>query len=306
MAPLVSCLCVSRPSRWGQLQRAILDFLAQSCKDKELVIVVDSGTDYATTVQAFVDQQGKDARLVRVLGRTAKTQLDGLQYAAVAAYGQILTLWDDDNLNHPTRLEVQLGVQTDLKDTATVLTKGLYYFYRDNELFAVDFFNPELSAADRVLPTTLMAYRESFPVLDHTARSKPSEQLVNNLTRQGKKLLPVSRDPFLHLVGVTCDHLRTYEWHRRVVETRSRTAEQLQTDNVKLTAALDGYKWDVASVSVEGQDGGAFEYAPKQRWSSDLYPVKLIEEAKPEKPTPPKPTAPQVVPPPGKLDKDKK
>ncbi len=278
--PLVSCLCVSRPSRWGQLQRAVLDFLNQTYAERELVIAVDNATDFASTVQAFVDQQPRGPA-IRVLTRPVRTQLEGLQWAAMSAYGSILTVWDDDNLNHPTRLEVQVAKQKDLPEVVTILTQGLYYFYENNELFAVDCFRPNDPAAARVLPTTIMAYRESFPVLDASCRARPTEQMVNNLARQGKRLLPIGVPSFLHMVCVAQDHVRGYETHRRIAQEKSRSSAWLTEHKDALKTNLDEYKWNGVAVSVEGRDAGAFSYTPKRKWPEDLYPVKLEPDPAP-------------------------
>lgn len=286
----VSCLCVSRPQRYGQLQRSILDFLGQTYKDRELVIVVDAQSDYASAVQSFVDQQliPEDGPQVIVLPRTAKSQLEGLTYGAVHARGNILCLWDDDNLNHPDRLKEQVAVQQRFKTACTVLTEGLYYFHEDAELFVVNMDKPDGTVAQRTLPSTLMAYRQFFPVLEPNTRGRPSEQLVNNTARAGRKVVPIPGKPFLHLVGVTFDNLRTYDYHRGVAQNQSRPVAWLSKVKDELTAALDLFKWD-KSVSVEGADGGSFEYGPSSNlWPDSLYPVKV--KADPEAAPPPRPT----------------
>ncbi len=274
--PLVSALCASRPSRWGQLQRAILDFTAQTYSNKELLIVVDSDKDYASTIQAYVDTLNVDPS-VRVLARSAKTQLDGLQYAMMSAHGAVLTLWDDDNLNHPTRLAVQMETQVKYQQHVTMLTSCLYYFYQDSELFVVT-CKPDAPVPERLIPTTLMAYRDVFPVLDHTVRSKPSEQMLTGLSRDNKKRMPIVADPWLHLVGVTYDgtfpHVRGYSFHRKMIETYSMAPEAVKAIQPQITEALNAYRWDDVTVSVEGQNGGAFEYTPAQKWNG-LYPVQV-------------------------------
>lgn len=282
----VSCLCVSRPQRYGQLQRSILDFLGQSYAARELVIVVDGHTDYATAVQSFVDHRmiPEDGPQVAVLQRQVRAQLDGLAYAAVHARGNVLCLWDDDNLNHPDRLAEQVAAQQRFRAACTVLTEGLYYFHEDSELFVVFADRPDGTVAQRTLPTTLMAYRQFFPVLEPNARSRPSEQLLNNAARAGRRVVPIPGKPFLHLVGVTHDNLRTYEYHRGVAQTQSRSTAWLARFRPELEKALAAYRWDRA-VSVEGIDGGAFEYTPGDNtWPDTLYPVKAAPDPEPATP----------------------
>lgn len=291
--PFVSCLCVSRPSRYGQLQRAIADFVAQTQTEKELVIVVDNAGDFASAVQSHVDQLmlPESGPKINVLTRLAKSQLEGLTYAAAFASGEILTLWDDDNFNHPNRLKEQVEVQVKFKQAITVLSEGMYYFWKDNDLFVVSTDRPDGTAAQRTLPSTLMAYRQFFPPLEPNARSKPSEALLNNAARAGKKIVPIGGKPYLHVVGVTHDNTRPYEYHRGIAQTQGRTAAWLNANKDKLTAAVQAMCWP-GPIDVEGSDGGAFKLTPTKVWPDTMYPVSVDAPAEVEEPTAPKPANP--------------
>lgn len=298
MGEMVSCLTASRPQRWGQLQRSILDFLAQRYAARELVVVVDGGNDFASAVQAFVDQQmlPEDGPAVHVLARPAKSPLECLTFAAVHASGRILCLWDDDNLNHPLRLTEQVAVQQRFKTAVTVLTEGLYYFPKDAQLFVVNVERPQGSAGQRTLPSTLMAYRECFPVLEPQARTKPSEALLNATAKAGRKIVPIAGKPFLHLVGVTHDNLRGYDYHRRVAQEQARPAAWLQARADVLQDALDTFSWDGLTVAVDGSDAGGFEYETKKKWPVHLYPVKVDADPAPDPKPPATPKEPAGLP----------
>src|SRR4051812_36989258 len=102
--PIVSCLCVSKPSRWGQLQRAVLDFDRQDYPLCELIVVVEdhSRSHYANLVGGYVSQLKRDGRNpIKVFPRPIRSQLEGLTYAMCQARGDLVTVWDDDNLNAP-------------------------------------------------------------------------------------------------------------------------------------------------------------------------------------------------------------
>ena len=275
--PFVSCLCSSRPCRWGSLQRAILDFNAQVYANRELVIAADLSTDYPSMIQSFVDSLALTAA-VRVLPRTVKCQIDGLHQAAIAAYGGVMVLWDDDNLNHPDRLAVQVDRQTANPASLTTLSEGLYYFWEDNELFAVDCANPNAQYVwERMLSTSTMGYRDAFPVLDFTARARTSDTLLKNAVQAGRKIAVISGQPFLHTVTVSrseqCPSSRDYTFHRTTATERcGRTADWMRANQAALTAALDQYALG-GKISVEGRDAGAFEYEPKVTWPATLYPV---------------------------------
>lgn len=267
MEHFVSCLCASRPNRLGQLQRAVLDFQAQTYANRELVIVVDGQSGFGDVVRAFV---GNDKR-VRVLDRLVRSQLDCLQFAAMSAFGDILTIWDDDNLNHPMRLSRQVEKQKAYyRDAITVLYKGLYLFHDSDELFVVDCYSPDGNVSSNTLPTTLMAYRDVFPKLDATVRGSPGRMMLE----QSKGLVrPIDGD-YLHLVGVlNGNHLRTYQFHRQLIEKKARPVAWLRENRVCLIEALDSYWWSKEVVSIEGVDGGFESYTGKLQWPDNLHPV---------------------------------
>jgi len=292
--PHVSCLCVSRPSRWGQLQRAVLDFAAQTYPSRELVIVVDRSSDFSGLVQDFVRSLALPPGLVRVAARTCRSQSDGLVQAAVLAYGNILTLWDDDNFNHPDRLSAQVSAQENVPDACTALAKSLYFFHQDRELFVVDYTRPDAKASERVACSTLMAYREAFPPLDAMSRAKPSEMMIDALAASGNRVVAVVLPPEMHTVGVAGDNLRGYTTHRKLAQRQALPAAAVAADQERITNAFKkfAYPWAGAPVSVEGSDGGAFEYTPLStaKLSSgqqDLYPVTVTTASGPTvSPTP--------------------
>lgn len=293
----VSCLCVSRPSRYGQLQRAIIDFAKQVDVTKELVIVVDNSTDYAAQVQSFVDTQRSlsDDLDVQVIARPLRSQLEGLAYAAAYASHDILTLWDDDNLNHPERLACQVINQKQRPKAITVLSEAGYIFWPDDELFIVNVADPESPVASRTIPSSLMAYRRYFPPLEPNLRSRPCEVMLSNAAKAGRKIDSLSISPVLHLVGVTRNNLRTYEYHRRIAQERSRDVAWLKNAEIDLTQALRRMPWN-GKLFVEGRDGSAFEFTPTLLWEN-LHPIKLTEDnsADPDAPVRTRPTTTSVT-----------
>lgn len=287
MPPFVSCLCVSRPARFPQLQRAVADFAAQTYKASELVVVVDQANNFAGVVQAFVDTAfTPDIReRIFVLSRSARNQLDGLQQAAVFASGDVLALWDDDNRNHPDRLTAQVAFQAGRGDAITVMTEGLYLFHETSELFVVDTHDPAVPAGRRTLPTTMMAYRRAWPVMDLTVRGRPAEQMLTAAART-RTILPAPCPYYSHAVGVTHDNLRGYDYHRQVAELRSRPVSWLRAAESDMTAGVSQYLFWDAPLHVDGRDGHAFELDVRR--PGPLY--RPIEATKPPEPAKPENT----------------
>jgi len=290
--PLVSCLCASSPKRWAQLQRAILDFTRQTYPNKELIIGVDLRTDFAGMIELFVEDALASVpptrvhdgeRIIRdlpyrikVFGRpNSNSPMDCLIQALCHARGDIVALWDDDNLNLPSRLTDQVVRQQRHQDTLTALSECLYYFHESKELFVVNHENPEAEVSERIAISSLMSPRDALPALEPHYRTNPALHLVNGLQARNRKLLGITGKPFHHLVGVSGDNLRGYSDHRKIAQGHSRSADWINERADALVEALNQYYWDADKVNVVGADALAFEYTPKLRHSKDLYEIAI-------------------------------
>lgn len=281
--PLVSCLCASKPSRWGNLQRAILDFTGQTYERKELVIVVGE-PDYCSTIESFLTQLrgDRDITNVKLFQRNnTRTAQDCYLHALCQARGDYIAFWDDENQNLPNRLSEQVSKQERFPDSLTAFTSGLYYFYESNELFVVNFEQPQAPTSERCCVNTLMSPRDVLPPLDGTIRNNPIGMLADGLySRYARKLVLLHSLPFGHLVGVLGDNLRKYDNHRRLATQLPgcRTSAWIDKNKTELVAALDQYTFDASKIDVCGSDGTAFQYEPKRRWPEELYQIILPDD----------------------------
>ncbi len=104
-APRVSCLMLAR-HQTDMIQRAILCFQKQSYPVKELVIVDNRPED---SLAQWLEQLADD-RIIYVRpvdGNKSPAELWAI--AVEKANGAYVARWDDDDLSHPRRLEVQLA-----------------------------------------------------------------------------------------------------------------------------------------------------------------------------------------------------
>ena len=272
---LVSCLTVSKPDRWGLLQRAIIDFGRQTLADKEMVIAV-TGERFAEQVQAFVESR-KLADTVTVIGRDQRDQASLLLHAQAAARGEFLAIWDDDNLNAPDRLAVQLAAQPS-RSAVSVLADALYYFHETAELFVVGFEQPDANLSQRSAVTSMIVPRPLMPAWPHAPRGNSVVAvLADTLSRQKVKINVVSGYPYRHLIGVRGDNARGEEYHRKLATTLplSRKVEWLGANQKAVADGLAQYIWEPGVVLVSGSDGVAFKYETVSRWGSEghLYPI---------------------------------
>jgi glycosyltransferase involved in cell wall biosynthesis len=130
--PLITCAVVTQESRLQVLPRALECFRKQTYSRRELLIVFDGPTEFAQRMEILAGATG--ARAVNcgsgrnTLGRLRNTCIE-------EARGELICQWDDDDIFHPLRLEVQLAALHESGADACYLADQLYLFEQTGELF---------------------------------------------------------------------------------------------------------------------------------------------------------------------------
>lgn len=284
MSVLVSCLTVSQPRRYGWLQRCVLDFAAQTWQAREQIIVVTE-RNYFDQLNGWLIQD-IDRRLPGRVRRYCVPQVRDLAslYVAACAYaqGNYLAVWDDDNLNSPQRLAVQMEVQRELPMAATVLTNSLYYFYGANELYVTDYQQPQERLLQRCAISSLIVPRAALPLPTLIHRACPMGLALEQALRERRILVSELTGlayRYQHLVGVGDDNLRTVETHRQLSRLGDWTAAKVLAHRENLGGALSDYVWPAESGALgiyakDKQTTPVFTYAPPHVWPEGLYPLR--------------------------------
>src|SRR3954451_24252624 len=141
--PVVSCLMVTRPSahRLPLCRRSIECYLRQSYPATELVIALDEGAvEDKRALEAHVAALGcPDVRVVRCPGNPTLGRLRN--FAIDQAQGELICVWDDDDIHHPRRLELQVRALLESGGIATFLTEVLHLFAARRELYWTNYRN---------------------------------------------------------------------------------------------------------------------------------------------------------------------
>lgn len=104
--PLVSCLMVTQ-YRLAYVKRAIKNWKQQTYPNRELVIVCYNDQETRDYVMSLTDENIR----LHYVSTKIPTALGLMRHASVQqARGSILATWDDDDWNHPTRLELQISI----------------------------------------------------------------------------------------------------------------------------------------------------------------------------------------------------
>jgi glycosyltransferase involved in cell wall biosynthesis len=129
-SPLVSCLMVTLAGRQRLklLKQSIASYLAQTYENRELVIIVDNRTaEDRGQLLSYLSSLGRPD--IRCYLPDCKLSLGALRNLSVErAKGDILCLWDDDDLSHPERLKSQLRFLIENRLDAVLLTDYLHIF----------------------------------------------------------------------------------------------------------------------------------------------------------------------------------
>ncbi len=258
--PLISCLMVARPvpERLRRLRQSLDCYLRQTYARRELVIVIDGRPSEPTTtaeVKALVRGLGRsDVRVVepanaRSLGALRNVSLDH-------ARGDLVCVWDDDDLHHPRRLAAQQAAMQATGAEALCLQHFTQFFEAERQLFCTNFLNTVVGG----LPTTLMYRRAAgvrYPEAGPRADREEDMALIEQLAARGD-LRMLAGHP--HLYVYVCHGANTcgVEHHRAMRQLFAMSPGLIRRREAELRAGLAAFDFGPGPVTVEGRDGRAF------------------------------------------------
>ena len=265
MTKTISAICVSQPSRYAMLQRAIYNFVLQDYANRELFISI-SDAEYFEKVKGWLlddRHEGVDLTNVYLL----RTNESHLGKRAVEAFkessGDYIAVWSDDNLSHSTRLSSQVLKSV---ECATVVSMSFYYFYDSDELFVTDYQQPGRNMLSKCAVSSLIVTRENFfgAALQNSYPTAhwPSvlvKKLASIFPFQRYRHLPNKEDGFLFMQGVYGDNHRGSEYHRVMGSQLplTWTRDQVLAHADEIDEILAGYMFPLKTIDVAGRDAAA-------------------------------------------------
>lgn len=192
--PELSAICLTHPSRFGNLQRAVTSFAWQSlpASDRELVIAT-SDSLYFQKIDDWLNacSPGENVSVVCFEDVDLRTLC---VEAFKATTGKFIAAWSDDHVSHRERLSFQLALST--QEEATVLSRALFCYYETSEIFIADTLHPGMGAATKCIASSLVCSRDLFlasAILKSTRFSHWPSVLVDSWAKR----LP--NQPYLHV-----------------------------------------------------------------------------------------------------------
>lgn len=225
-APLVSCLMatLAGPKRLKLLKQSITSYLAQTYQNRELVIVVDNlkAEDRREILSYVTSLERPD---IRCNFPDRKLNLGALRNLSMEqAKGEVLCLWDDDDLSHPERLQSQLRFLIENGFDAVLLTDYLHVF-ADQNLYYWEHWQKGIGGP----PATLMMVKgHAVRYLESGPRSRRGEDrhFIARLKRSLKVGL-FEAPAFYYLYFFHGDNTWDFDHHRRVALQMAVSKEKL-------------------------------------------------------------------------------
>jgi glycosyltransferase involved in cell wall biosynthesis len=256
--PLISCLMVTLPvpGRLAGLKRSLAAYLGQTYAPRELVLVVNGGVPEATiAIKAHVARlEREDIRIVEPPGTLPLGVLRNLSKGA--ARGQVICQWDDDDLNHPVRLERQLAALVQSKAEGICLQEAMQFFPAERRLYCTNWRATEA----RAVPGTLMCQAGSPIVYPESGpRARLGEDLDVVLQLQGRGGYRVLEGaPHLYVYVSHGENSWDQGHHRMLADRLGLSRGLLRRREAALRQGLAAFDFGPGEVTVQGANGPAF------------------------------------------------
>jgi len=241
--PTISCLTVTS-NRLVLLKEAIQCYCKQTYPNKELIVVTDGTPRYQQAIRNYIRWLGRDdIRLVcadkagQTLGALRNLSLD-------AAKGTIVCQWDEDDLNHPQRLERQFEHLSAARADGCCLTDQLQFFFRERLLYWSDWRTNNVHGTRNLIPRTLMAYRHTqFRYQETTALAAKGEDsiLLEQIAETGT-VTPFQDAGFLNIYSSHDRNVFSEAQQRLIAVYGSRSSDFLREHESILLDALRHYR----------------------------------------------------------------
>jgi glycosyltransferase involved in cell wall biosynthesis len=260
-APLISCLTVTLPApgRFERLKQSLAAYAGQTHERRELVLVVNGGVaESAAAIKAHVAALGRED--IRIVEPPGVLTLGALRNVSLeAARGEVVCQWDDDDLNHPTRLARQLEALAASGAEGICLQEVMQFFPTDRRLYCTNW----RGAQARAHPGTLMRWaRASAPYPETGDRARLGEDLevVLELQRRGAYAV-MEGVPYLY-VYVSYGQNSWDDGHHRMLATSLGLSQGLlRRREASLREGLAAFDLGPDAVTVQGTNGPAFVLA---------------------------------------------
>jgi glycosyltransferase involved in cell wall biosynthesis len=241
---MISCLVITRPDRLGYLVRAVRCFAYQTHTERELVIVHDADAAFQRRVENLA--YGINAGRVQVRRAPPGLPLGALRNLSLRiASGDCICQWDDDDLSHPRRLELQFEQMRQTGADFCCLTDQLHWFETTGE-FVWDDWSVE-PAPYRLIPGTLLGRRDGIGRYPEIARGEDTAVILD-LIRRGERIAPMSGAGWCHIYTYHGTNTFGFNHHIAIARLKRLRGDQLAARRAVLEKELPAYGLPLAEA----------------------------------------------------------
>jgi glycosyltransferase involved in cell wall biosynthesis len=261
MHPKISCLTVTG-WRLVLLKQSIRCFLDQTYPNKELVIVTDADEPYRSAVNDYVKQLNVPG--IRLICLEGKYNLGTLRNRAIeAAEGELIMQWDDDDLYHPRRIQLQYDCWIKERAQACLLTDQLSFFGSDGEMFWVDWVPYYRdSPARQVFPGSILAVKDArfrYPESGQYSAQGEDTVFLGQYIDSGK-IARLSGQGYIYVYRYHGGNTFRAEHHRSIADLHACGPAFVQQRMAPLLSALTYYPLPEPYIFFAGKKDRLFAF----------------------------------------------
>ena len=257
-APLVSCLMVTaaRADCFRWTVASLANYCRQTHPRRELVIVLDTPTPPdRERIEEHVGNLGRAD--IRIVAPPQRATLGALRNLSMdSAGGEFICLWDDDDLHHPRRIEVQLAHLRQTGAGAVFLSDCLHLFMNERRCYWVNWAQTRW----RGLPGTLLARRGHglrYPESGPLATKGEDTDLMHRLVQVVSTRF-LTAPPFLYVYRYHGANTFRHEHHAMLAQRFCEGGARLRGQEAELSRCLRELEVGLEETVFVDRQGIAF------------------------------------------------
>lgn len=247
----VSCLMITRPGRLDLVRESMACFAYQTHGSRELVIVHDGGPGFHAELAALTGEW--PATDIRVCTEAAGHTLGWLRNRSLElARHDLVCQWDDDDLYHPQRLEMQYRQMHEQGADFCFLTDQLHLFVAKGFLFWDD-WSVETWPGN-LIQGTLLGRKALLSRYPDQARGEDTEVTLR-IVRDGHRIATLPGMGWLYIYRYTGDNAWEFEHHAAISRWKRRGEKRLLEQADTLNRELRRYQLADRSLVMPHENG---------------------------------------------------
>jgi len=248
---MISCLMVTRTGRESECRSSIRSFAMQTFTDRELIVVHDGDDAFERHLASIVSQY-PDCEIGIKRQSSGKTLGELRNISVAAAQYPLICQWDDDDLNHPLRLDLQFRQLQKSAADFCFMTDQLHFFAKQKILFWDD-WNAEYFPGN-LIQGTILGNKELLGLYPEKSKGEDTE-LVFDLVNRHCKITTLEGVGWAYIYVYNGRNTWSEEHHKSISQWKRLTYEKLAPRLADLEHRLREYRLPFTDMTVLHEKG---------------------------------------------------